>query len=307
MLISVVIPSYNRAHCIGRALESVKAQGIADLEVLVGDDASTDDTVAEVMRLTPSSGIVRLPVNSGAAAARNAVLLQARGEFIACLDSDDEWLPGKLSAQLAFLRSHPEVGLVGTGHILECKNGMRVVFPGNNASDWKKELQMAVSFHGASTPMIRRNVLDKVGLQDERLRVLEDWDWMLRIAECFPVHVLPESLAVIHENQPSDPDRTLESMGIFLEKHQEAINRYGKAHARRVISQHHENAARTLFRHHRPKEGCRLLWKSIASAPLRNPASLAAFPLALLDSVAGTSTLPFLLADRNRRPLRDVS
>ena len=307
MLISVIIPTYNRAHCIGRALGSVKAQGIADLEVLVGDDASTDNTVAEVARLMPTTRIVRLPVNRGAAAARNAVLPQARGEFIACLDSDDEWLPGKLCAQLAFLKKHPGVGLVGTGHILEWKYGTRRVFPGRNPAEWKKELQSAASFHGASTPMIRRAVLEEVGLQDERLRVLEDWDWMLRIAERFPIHVIPEALAVIHENHPSDPDRTVESMEIFLEKHRDVINRYGDLHARRVISQHYENAARTLFRHHRPKEGCRLLLNSITKAPFRNPASLAAFPIALLDSVAGTAMLSSLLAARNRQPLRDVS
>jgi len=307
MLVSVVIPTFNRAHCIARALESVRAQGINDLEVLVCDDASTDGTPLKVLELMPEAKVVRLPMNRGAAAARNAVLPLAQGEFVACLDSDDEWLPEKLGIQIAFLRAHPEVALVGTGHILACQDGNRVTFSGKNASDWRRELQSAASFHGASTPMIRRTVLDEVGLQDDRLRVLEDWDWMLRIAERFPIHVLPEPLTVIHENNPSNPDRTVESMRIFLEKHGSEFLRYGRAHARRVISQHYENSARTLFRHGRSREGCRLLWQSVASSPLRNPASLTAFPLAILDSLAGTSMLPFLLEARNRRPLRSVS
>lgn len=307
MLISVVIPAYNRAHCIGRALESVRAQGIDDLEVLVGDDGSSDGTPEKVLELVPEATVVRLPVNRGAASARNAVLPMARGEFIAFLDSDDEWLPGKLARQIAHLREHPEVVLVGTGHILACQDGTRVDFPGRNSSDWRRELHSAVSFHGASTPLVRSRVLEDVGLQDERLRVLEDWDWMLRIAERFPIHVLPGLLTVIHENNPSNPDRTVESMGIFLEKHREEFLRYGNAHARRVISQHHENSARNLFRHGRPGEGCRHLWKSLVAAPMRNPASIAAFPVAFWDSLAGTSLLSSVLAGRNRHPLRNVS
>jgi glycosyltransferase involved in cell wall biosynthesis len=307
MLISVVIPAYNRAHCIKRALESIRAQEIAELEVLVGDDGSTDGTPGKVLELMPEATVIRLTANRGAAAARNAVLPLARGEFIACLDSDDEWLPGKLARQIGYLREHPEVALVGTGHILACKDGTRVNFPGRNPVDWRKELHTAASFHGASTPMIRKAVLEEIGLQDERLRVLEDWDWVLRIAERFPIHVIPDTLAVIHENNPSDPDRTVESMVLFLKKHREGLLRYGKSHARRVISQHQENAARTFFRHGRPQEGCRLLWRSFLQAPLRNPAMIAAFPLASWDAVAGTQILPAVLGHRNRRPLREVS
>ncbi len=275
--------------------------------MIVGDDASTDGTPEKVLELMPEAKVIRLHANRGAAAARNAVLGLAQGEFVACLDSDDEWLPGKLEKQLAFLRVHPEVALVGTGHFLACKDGSRIAFPGKNPSDWRRELHSAASFHGASSPLVRKSVLEDVGLQDERLRVLEDWDWMLRIAERFPIHVLPGLLTVIHENNPSDPDRTVESMGIFLEKHREEFLRYGRRHVRRVFSQHQENAARTLFRHGRTREGSRLLWRSVVSAPFRNPACLAAFPVAFWDSLAGTSLLSSVLAGRNRQPLRDVS
>jgi len=307
MLVSIIIPAYNRAHCISRALESVRIQGIADLEVLVGDDASTDGTMAEVERLMPEARIVQLPENRGAAAARNAVLSLARGEFIACLDSDDEWLPGKLEMQLAFLRDHPQVGLVGSGHILACKDGSRVEFSGRNPPDWRRELHSAESFHGACTPLIRREVLEKVGLLDERLRVLEDWDWMLRISQQFRIHVLPDMLTVIHENNPSDPVHTIDSTDLFLKKHHDEFLRYGTAHARRAISQHYENAARNLFRHGRSGAGCSMLLKSVAKSPLRNPASIAAFPLAAWDAVAGTRLLPELLGRRGRLPLRKAA
>ena len=165
MLLSVIIPTFNRAHCIRRALASVAAQREAagDVEIIIGDDASSDDTVAEAVRIMPQVRSVRLPSNHGAAAARNAAMKIASGEFLAFLDSDDEWLPGKLERQLAYLRDHPECAVCGTGHFLETKSGERIEFPGKNPSDWRRELHLAQSFHGASTPLVRRSVLADIG------------------------------------------------------------------------------------------------------------------------------------------------
>ena len=304
MLISVVIPAYNRSACIGRALESVKAQGIPDLEVILGDDASTDSTVELARGILPEIKVARLPVNQGASAARNAALKLVKGDLIAFLDSDDEWLHGKLASQVKFLEENPEVGLCGSGHLLMSRDGARISYPGNNPADWRKELHIAENFHGASTSVLRREVLESVGPFDERLRVLEDWDWLLRISQKYPIHVLPGELAIIHENNPSDADQTAVSLEYFLSKHGDEFLIEGKEHAANVISQHYENAARTFFRHKRSREGMALLWKSWISAPLRNPQSLAAFPLAAFDSLIGTELLPSLLAGRSRQRLR---
>jgi GT2 family glycosyltransferase len=304
MLISVVIPAYNRSGCIGRALESVKAQGIPDLEVILGDDASTDSTVELATGILPGIKVARLPSNQGASSARNAALKLAKGDLIAFLDSDDEWLPGKLSSQTKFLEEHPEVGLCGSGHLLMSQDGGSIHYPGNNPADWRKELHVAESFHGASTSVVRREVLESVGLFDERLRVLEDWDWLLRISQKYPIHVLPEQFAIIHENNPSDADQTAVSLEYFLSKHGDEFLIQGDAHAANVISQHYENASRTFFRHKRSQEGCALLWKSWIAAPLRNPKSLLAFPLAAFDGLFGTEVLPSILAGRSRRRLR---
>ncbi len=304
MLFSVIIPTYNRARCIRRALESVTAQGLEDLEVIIGDDASTDQTIAIVLEMMPGAKIVRLEVNQGAAAARNAAMRIASGEFLAFLDSDDEWLSGKLERQLAYLRANPSCAVCGAGYFLQTKEGARVSFPGRNPSDWRRELHGAQSFHGASTPLVRRSVLESVGFQDEELRVLEDWDWMLRIAQKHPIHVLSEILSVIHENNPSDADLTLRSMERFLIKHHDEFLRYGSAHARRVIAQHEENTARSLIRHARTPEGVKMLLRSWCHAPFRNPIMLAAFPVAAWDRLCGTSLLTEILARRNRQPLR---
>jgi glycosyltransferase involved in cell wall biosynthesis len=304
MLISVVIPAFNRAACIGRALASVKAQGISDLEVIIGDDASADETIERVAEKMPEAKIARLPFNQGASAARNAALKLSRGDFIAFLDSDDEWLPGKLATQIAFLEKNPEVGLCGCGHVLVGRNGEKVPYPGINPADWRRELHAAESFHGASTSVVRREVLESSGFFDEQLRVLEDWDWLLRISQKHRIHVLPEKFAVIHENNPSDADATARSLQCFVAKHREEFLRFGKSHAANVVSQHYENAARTFFRHNRPSEGCNLLWKSWIQSPLRNPLSLAAFPLAAWDAAFSSKLLPMILATRSRQRKR---
>lgn len=296
--LSIIIPAYNRAHCIAQALESVRAQQLGDFELVVGDDASSDGTWEIVQRKFPEAKLARLEVNSGAAAARNAALRVATGEFLAFLDSDDEWRPGKLAAQLGFLEKHPEVAACATSHVFCRRDGLRREVVVENGGDWSRRLQAGQPFHGASTPVVRRAVLESVGLQDESLRVLEDWDWMLRITQRHRIYVLPEPLAVIHENGPSDADHTLISTKRFLEKHGEEFLAFGAEHRRRVVSQHWENAARSFFRHGRNREGMGCLAKSMAVAPGRNPALAAAFPLACADGVLATRMLRRVLRAR---------
>ena len=112
-LVSIVIPTYNRAHIVGRAIDSVLRQSYADVEIIVVDDGSTDETASVVEGYGCPVRYVR-QLNRGVSAARNTGLALARGEFIALLDSDDEWLPWKLSAQIALLDRIPDVGMVWT-------------------------------------------------------------------------------------------------------------------------------------------------------------------------------------------------
>jgi glycosyltransferase involved in cell wall biosynthesis len=296
--ISIIIPAYNRAHCIGQALYSIRQQGLENFEIILGDDASTDGTIETVRRIFPDVKAAGLAMNSGAAAARNAALRKATGEFIAFLDSDDEWLPGKIGAQLGFLEKNPEVSACATSHVFCRRDGVRREVVVDNVGDWSRRLLSGQPFHGASTPVVRRAVLESVGLQDESLRVLEDWDWMLRIAQRHRIHVLSEPLAVIHENGPSDADHTWVSTQRFLEKHDGEFLASGAEHRRGVVSQHWENAARCFFRHGRYREGMGCLAKSMAVAPGRNPALAAAFPLAFVDALAGTQFLRRVLRAR---------
>jgi glycosyltransferase involved in cell wall biosynthesis len=297
--VSVIIPAYNRAHCIARAVQSALEQkGVSLMEVLVGDDASTDETSSVAKALDPCVRTYRLAKNSGPAAARNRAMREAKGEFLAFLDSDDEWLAGKLAEQVRYMREHPDVGVCASSHFLQKRTGSRVVQRVPETSDWRRALHSAQSFHGASTPVVRRSLAVRTGLQDERLRVLEDWDWMLRLSMLAPVHVLPEPLAVIHENAPSNPDFTWSATELFLQKHRAEFLREGREHAKRVVSQHWENAAVNQFLHCKPKRGLVALLRSIKAAPSRNPALVAALAPALLDAVAGTELVRAAILQR---------
>ena len=115
-LVSVVIPTYNRGHSIERAVDSALAQDYPMIEIIVLDDGSKDDTRARIERTYSGNSKVRYVYqpNAGVANARNHGYSLAKGEYIACLDSDDYWLPGKLSPQVAILEAHPEVSLCWT-------------------------------------------------------------------------------------------------------------------------------------------------------------------------------------------------
>ena len=298
--ISIIIPVFNRAHCIGRALNSIMNQCVGDCELIIGDDASTDGTWEVVRHEFPAARLARLDRNSGAAAARNAALRLATGDFIAFLDSDDEWLPGKLATQMDYLQLNPDVAVCVTSHFYQLRNGSRRTVLVENPPTWGVRLHSEQPFHGASSPVVRRSVLESIGFQDESLRVLEDWDWMLRMAQTLRIHALPEPLALIHENAPSNADFTLLSTKRFLAKHDAAFLSIGEKHRRDVVSQHWENAARCFFRHSRNSEGCRCLWKSLQASAFRNPSLISAFPLAAMDGLFRTRFLRRLLAARGR-------
>jgi len=281
-------------------LESLQRQTYRDFEVVLGDDASTDDTVAVAQKNWPEIKVAQLPVNRGASSARNAAIRESRGRFLAFLDSDDEWLPEKLAVQIDYLQRHPEVAVCACAYRKQWRDGRSTLVPAPHPADLTKALHAALDFHGASTPVVRREVLDEVGYQDEGLRILEDWDWMLRISQKHRIEVLDEPLAIIHENNPSPPDRMRDSTVIFLAKHDADFRRYGAAHRRRVIAQQWENSAFNMFEHGRAGEGVRLLLRSLRHAPLRNPASAVLVPLGAVDAVAGTSFARKLLAWRRR-------
>ena len=182
-LVSVVIPVFNGAPFVAKAVASVRAQGHGAVEILVVDDGSTDGTQEVLKRLEHSDGIRWFQrSHGGPARSRNYGIAAAQGQFIALLDCDDIWLPGKLAAQLAVMRARPDVGLVHTDFEVRFEDGTLE----ERVSARSSREPMVQAFAGGhvalpSTLLIRKSVLDQIGSLDPELYGSEDSDLTIRL------------------------------------------------------------------------------------------------------------------------------
>lgn len=237
MRVSVIIPSHNRAAMLGRALASVFAQTNGDFEVIVVDDASTDDTPDILASARdPRLRCVRHEDRLGANAARNSGLRLARARYIAFLDSDDEWFPAKLDRQLrVFERSSRATGLVYAGTVfVYADSRSRVKIPRCRGRITRRLLVDNV-VGSTSTGMVRREVFDVVGGFDETMHAMQDADLWLRISQHFDIDFAPEPLVRIHMHGGADRisygvDRRLAAREVFYTKHRELFREEGLAH-----------------------------------------------------------------------------
>lgn len=180
--VSVIIPTYNRAQVIGRAIRSVFAQTFYDLEIIVVDDCSTDD-IAKVVSSYFDGRIryIRHEHNKGGSAARNTGIRAAAGEFVAFLDSDDEWLPTKLAKQMAVFEKS-QCGLVYCGFIyIDESSGKRKEWLVRLAQDCRQELLVSNFVGTTSVAVVRKSLLKQTGGFDEQMRSCQDWDLYLSL------------------------------------------------------------------------------------------------------------------------------
>ncbi len=194
--VSVIIPTYNRCWILKEAIDSVLSQKFTNFEVIVVDDGSTDATNA--LLSTYGEQITTIcQKNKGVSAARNVGISQARGSYIAFLDSDDMWLPEKLSCQHDFFQSHPEALICQTDEIW-IRNGVRV----NPKNRHKKpsgmifESSLQLCLVSPSAVMIKKNLFDVVGLFNESFPACEDYDLWLRIGLNHPIYLIDRQLVV---------------------------------------------------------------------------------------------------------------
>ena len=194
MDISVIIPTYNRKNTLPRAVESVLNQTYRPIEIIVVDDGSTDGTKEWFSEMYPLVHYI-YQVNSGVSSARNTGINSARGDWIALLDSDDEWLPDKLEIQVKLLQNNAELRFCHTNEIW-IRNGVRInqmkkhqKYGGNI---FKKCLDICRI--SPSSSLFHTSVIKDVGLFDESLDVCEDYDLWLRITAKYPVLFLDQPL-----------------------------------------------------------------------------------------------------------------
>lgn len=205
--ISIVMAAYNAAQTIGRALDSIAAQQFAPSEVIVVDDASRDDTAAIAGTHSLQPRIVRHSVNRGGAAALQTGLEAAANEWVAFLDSDDEWLPGKLAAQARELAAHPTATIVATGFVFVDRDGQEAwhygiqPFPHAGREFWRNLLVDSAILQ--SSAMVRRSMALADGGVDTSMRTGYDQGLFVRLAGLGPVAYVHEPLVRYHDSPGS--------------------------------------------------------------------------------------------------------
>lgn len=206
--VSVVIPTYNRAGSIIQSVKSVLRQSFEDIEVIVVDDCSSDDTVDVLSRIEDQRlRVVVHDENAGAGAARNTGIRESRGEYVAFQDSDDEWLPEKLAKQLSVLGERGADWVAVYCGLLIVKDvnqreGDRTrirYVPDGSVEQLEGDLVRPLvdrSFISTQTLLVRRDALEAAGQFDESLPALEDWDYILRIAQVGKIAFVDEPLVL---------------------------------------------------------------------------------------------------------------
>jgi glycosyltransferase involved in cell wall biosynthesis len=195
--VSIIIPTYNRSGFLKESVESVLSQTFNDFELIIVDDGSTDDTADVVSSSCDPRIQYEYQVNRGVSSARNVGVSLATAPYIAFLDSDDIWLPGKLENQLSFFHERPDISICQTEE-LWVRNGRRVNPRQKHAkhSGWIFEACLPLCIVSPSAVMFRREAFDALGGFDESFPACEDYDLWLRAALRYEIHTLSEPMII---------------------------------------------------------------------------------------------------------------
>jgi glycosyltransferase involved in cell wall biosynthesis len=228
-LVSVVIPAYNRAAVIGRALGSALRQTHTNLEIIVVDDGSTDATASVIEDLYDPRVRYLRQANQGAPAARNRGIREASGEFVAFLDSDDEWHPEKIARQVRAYRGSPssDVGAVACGSTwIDAGTGYQVDRGSTLSGRVFQRLLALESVSGGSSLLVHRSVLAGVSW-DERFKALQDREFALALAAKCSFETVAEPMVKIYRNHGGEhvmsPARAVASLHLIRDRYTESF------------------------------------------------------------------------------------
>ena len=262
-LVTVVVPTYNRASLIVDALASVYEQTYRPLQLIVVDDGSTDDSNSVVSSwITGHAQIENFSVkyiyqdNQGGNVARNRGITEAAGEYVAFLDSDDLWHDNKLQLQMELFRDIPEVGGVycGIRHIKLASGEVLALAKRRYPSG---KLLDSLLVHDVTAPtstyVIRKDVFEKVGSFDEELQARQDWDMWIRLASAYEIGVVPEVLVDYREHAgvrtATDPQKEITAYKIIMEKYSTLRDNCSLAVRQSAKSAFYRRMGRVHFHH----------------------------------------------------------
>ena len=281
--ISVIIPNYNRARSIRRAIEGVLAQTYREIEVIVVDDCSTDasiEIIEAVAARDPRVRLVRQPANGGAARARTAGIAAATSELIAFQDSDDNWLPDKLETQMHFFASLPEeyvavfgpeiiYGRDGEGSGKKYGPRRAACVPGPGLKIESGDLSahfVRANIMTLQTVLMKKAAFEAAGGFDLRLRNNEDWDFNIRLSRQGPMGFFEAPTVVVSDS----PDGISKNRKSSVHSYLVIVNKLRRADVDpAALVPHAISASRQLMRHGRPRASlCYLRW-AMAQEPYR--------------------------------------
>lgn len=206
MFISVIIPTYNSADYISKAVDSVLNQTHQDFEIIIIDDGSTDNTQQVIESYNDNRIIYIKQKNAGPAEARNNGLKRAKGEYVAFLDADDKWVPDKLQLQIEAFKLNPSVSMVYSKlEILNKNNETDEIHSFKNYPNNLELLKYLVFNHIAIVPavMIKKSYIDQVGFFNPELYTGEDWDFWLRLASKSNFYYIDKTLVLRYRPKTS--------------------------------------------------------------------------------------------------------
>jgi len=268
-MISVILPTYNRAHLLRRSILSVLGQTHEDLELVVVDDGSSDSTrkvVDEFIKKDDRVRYIRHQSNKNLPSARNTGIRAAKGNLIAFLDDDDEWLKNKLTLQKEALQ-----GLSKKWGGICCRykviNDNRSKIPKNSGKSGDLTLPILtqkarISF--GSTALIRRNVINTVGYFDESFMYHQDLDFLLRFFQKYKLAASSEVLTLKHGYSSSSAEDLAVMKKLLLDKHEGLISSLGREAASTIYAAHWSEVSKLYALQGKVNDSIKYLSKSLS-------------------------------------------